>query len=104
MKEDDIDEKEIMKSFSVPVRMKIFSWKGNDKHEMDAAKSQDPSKSVAVAVAVKLSLRCARETYWVKPLVLSSLVLLVKHKAPIAWDRTPTLRSTPCMTTSKLSS
>src|SRR4029079_6427727 len=42
-------------------------------------------------VAVKLSLRCARETYWVKPLVLLSLVLLVKHKAPIAWDRTPIL-------------
>ena len=39
MKEDDIDEKTIMKTFSVPVRMKIFSWKGNEKHEMDTIMS-----------------------------------------------------------------
>ena len=35
MKEDNIDEAVIKKSFTVPVRMKIFSWKGNEKHEMD---------------------------------------------------------------------
>ncbi len=35
MKEDGIDSTIIRKSFDVPVRMKIFSWKGNDKHEMD---------------------------------------------------------------------
>ncbi len=35
MKEDDIDEAIIRKSFTVPVKMKIFSWWGNDKHEKD---------------------------------------------------------------------
>lgn len=35
MKEDEVDESEIRKSFSVPVKMKIFSWKGNEKHEKD---------------------------------------------------------------------
>ena len=35
MKEDDIDEETIKKSFTVPVHMKIFSWKGNAKHEID---------------------------------------------------------------------
>ncbi len=36
MKEDEIDEAIIRKSFSTPVRMKIFSWKkGGDRHEMD---------------------------------------------------------------------
>lgn len=35
MKEEGFDEAAIKKSFTVPVRMKIFSWKGNDKHEMD---------------------------------------------------------------------
>ncbi len=35
MKEDGIDSATIKKSFYVPVKMKIFSWKGNDKHEKD---------------------------------------------------------------------
>ncbi len=36
MKEEGIDEAIIRKSFTVPVAMKIFSWKkGGDKHEMD---------------------------------------------------------------------
>jgi penicillin-binding protein 1A len=36
MVEDGIDTAKIIKSFSVPVSMKIFSWKkGGDKHEMD---------------------------------------------------------------------
>ncbi|MFC4263880.1 transglycosylase domain-containing protein [Ferruginibacter yonginensis] len=35
MKEDDIDPETIRKSFDIPVRMKIFSWTGNDKHEKD---------------------------------------------------------------------
>jgi penicillin-binding protein 1A len=36
MKEEGIDEAVIRKSFTVPVAMKIFSWKkGGDKHEMD---------------------------------------------------------------------
>ncbi|MCY7292684.1 MAG: penicillin-binding protein, partial [Ferruginibacter sp.] len=35
MKEDGLDSISIRKTFDVPVRMKIFSWKGNDKHEMD---------------------------------------------------------------------
>lgn len=35
MKEDGIDSAIIIKSFYVPVKMKIFSWKGNDKHEID---------------------------------------------------------------------
>ncbi len=36
MKEDGIDEAIIRKSFTIPVAMKIFSWKkGGDKHEMD---------------------------------------------------------------------
>ncbi len=35
MKEDGLDSITIRKTFDVPVRMKIFSWKGNEKHEMD---------------------------------------------------------------------
>jgi penicillin-binding protein 1A len=36
MKDDGVDEAVIRKSFTVPVPMKIFSWKkGGDKHEMD---------------------------------------------------------------------
>ena len=35
MKEDGVDEATIKKSFLVPVKMKIFSWKGNEKHEKD---------------------------------------------------------------------
>ncbi len=35
MKEAEIDEATIRKSFDVPVKMKIFSWWGNDKHEKD---------------------------------------------------------------------
>ena len=35
MKEDGVDEETIKKSFMVPVKMKIFSWKGNEKHEKD---------------------------------------------------------------------
>ncbi len=35
MKEDGLDSLTIRKTFDVPVRMKIFSWKGNEKHEMD---------------------------------------------------------------------
>ncbi len=35
MEEDGIDPEEIKKSFFVPVRMKVFSWSGNEKHEKD---------------------------------------------------------------------
>ena len=35
MEEEGIDPKEIRKSFNVPVKMKIFSWFGNAKHEKD---------------------------------------------------------------------
>jgi penicillin-binding protein 1A len=35
MKEDGVSEEDIKKSFTVPVHMKIFSWHGNEKHEMD---------------------------------------------------------------------
>ncbi len=35
MKADGAEESDIKKSFTVPVRMKIFSWGGNDKHEKD---------------------------------------------------------------------
>jgi len=35
MAEDDIDPEVIRKSFNVPVKMKIFSWSGNEKHEKD---------------------------------------------------------------------
>lgn len=35
MKADEADEETIRKSFTVPVKMKIFSWTGNDKHEKD---------------------------------------------------------------------
>jgi len=35
MKEDNIPEEDILKSFRVPVKMKVFSWNGNDKHEKD---------------------------------------------------------------------
>jgi penicillin-binding protein 1A len=40
MAEDGVDTAKIIKSFSVPVSMKIFSWKkGGDKHEMDTVLS-----------------------------------------------------------------
>ena len=35
MKAEDLNEEDIKKSFMVPVKMKIFSWRGNDKHELD---------------------------------------------------------------------
>jgi penicillin-binding protein 1A len=35
LKEEDMDEADIKKTFMVPVKMKIFSWRGNDKHEKD---------------------------------------------------------------------
>ena len=35
MEEEKIKPAEIKKSFFVPVKMKIFSWRGNDKHEKD---------------------------------------------------------------------
>jgi len=35
MKADDADEETIRKSFTVPTKMKIFSWTGNEKHEKD---------------------------------------------------------------------
>ncbi|MEO7263421.1 MAG: transglycosylase domain-containing protein [Ferruginibacter sp.] len=35
MKEEEIPDEEIKKTFSIPVKMKIFSWRGNDKHEKD---------------------------------------------------------------------
>ena len=35
MKADEADEETIRKSFKVPVKMKIFSWTGNEKHEKD---------------------------------------------------------------------
>lgn len=35
MTADEIDPEEIKKSFHVPVKMKVFSWSGNDKHEKD---------------------------------------------------------------------
>ncbi len=35
MEEEEIKPAEIKKSFYIPVRMKIFSWRGNDKHEKD---------------------------------------------------------------------
>ena len=35
MKEDKVPEEDIKKTFYIPVKMKIFSWKGNDKHEID---------------------------------------------------------------------
>lgn len=39
MKEEDIPEADIKKSFHVPVKMKIFSWWGNEKHEKDTIMS-----------------------------------------------------------------
>jgi penicillin-binding protein 1A len=36
MKEDGVDEAAIIRSFSVPVRMKVFSWKGGENHEKDS--------------------------------------------------------------------
>jgi penicillin-binding protein 1A len=36
MKEDGVSEEDIKKSFHVPVKMKIFSWNGNEKHEKDS--------------------------------------------------------------------
>ena len=36
MKLDGVNDEEIKKSFFIPVKMKIFSWWGNDKHEMDS--------------------------------------------------------------------
>ncbi len=35
MEEDGVKPEEIKKSFHVPVKMKIFSWYGNEKHEKD---------------------------------------------------------------------
>jgi penicillin-binding protein 1A len=35
LKEEDMDEADIKKTFMIPVKMKIFSWRGNDKHEKD---------------------------------------------------------------------
>jgi len=35
MKEEGIDSTEIVKTFFIPCKMKIFSWNGNDKHEKD---------------------------------------------------------------------
>jgi len=35
MKEDGVDEADIIKSFKVPVKMKIFSWSGDKNHEKD---------------------------------------------------------------------
>lgn len=35
LKEDGLSETDIRKTFNVPVRMKIFSWRGNEKHEKD---------------------------------------------------------------------
>jgi len=35
MKEDNVPEEEIIKSFYRPIRMKIFSWSGNERHERD---------------------------------------------------------------------
>lgn len=35
MKKDEMDEEDIIASFKVPVKMRIFSWNGNDKHELD---------------------------------------------------------------------
>ncbi|MEO6583873.1 MAG: transglycosylase domain-containing protein, partial [Ferruginibacter sp.] len=35
MKEEDISDEEIKKTFYKPVKMKIFSWRGDDKHEKD---------------------------------------------------------------------
>ena len=35
MEEDGISPEEIKKTFHIPVKMKIFSWRGNDKHEKD---------------------------------------------------------------------
>lgn len=35
MKEDGASDEDIKKTFAIPVKMKIFSWSGNEKHEMD---------------------------------------------------------------------
>jgi penicillin-binding protein 1A len=35
MKAEDEEEDVIRKSFTIPVKMKVFSWSGNEKHEMD---------------------------------------------------------------------
>lgn len=35
LKEDKMDDEDIKKTFMVETKMKIFSWKGNDKHEKD---------------------------------------------------------------------
>jgi penicillin-binding protein 1A len=35
LKEEDMEEADIKKTFMIPVKMKIFSWRGNDKHEKD---------------------------------------------------------------------
>lgn len=39
MEEEGIDTAEIKKSFFTPVKMKIFSWRGNDRHEKDTVMS-----------------------------------------------------------------
>lgn len=35
LKKEEMEEKDIIATFKVPVKMKVFSWKGNDKHELD---------------------------------------------------------------------
>jgi len=35
LKEDGVSDEDIRKTFTIPVKMKIFSWKGNEKHEKD---------------------------------------------------------------------
>src|SRR6218665_3995705 len=35
LKEDEMSDEDIKKTFMVPVKMKIFSWKGNENHEKD---------------------------------------------------------------------
>lgn len=35
MEEEGVDSADIIKSFHVPVKMKVFSWRGNNKHEKD---------------------------------------------------------------------
>jgi penicillin-binding protein 1A len=35
LKEEGVDSEEIRKSFSTPVKMRVFSWRGNERHEKD---------------------------------------------------------------------
>ncbi|MEO7445320.1 MAG: transglycosylase domain-containing protein [Ferruginibacter sp.] len=39
LKEDEMKDEDIKKIFRIPVKMKIFSWTGNDKHEKDSVMS-----------------------------------------------------------------